>query len=172
MSNGSTTMARLPHIVTSAMAVTTSSSRFFVTPSIAATADAPQIENPVATRRLVPLDRPIARPSSCVPKNVMVTITTTIARPRPPRCSTSPIASFRPSSTIPARSSFFAAYPSPGFSTARSTPTLPRMAPRITAIVSGLSDGSARFTAKATATAPAATASPGIRGRIAPSIRV
>ena len=41
---GSTTMARVPHRVTRAMATATSSSSALVTSSIAAMADAPQIE--------------------------------------------------------------------------------------------------------------------------------
>ena len=63
-SNGSTTIARLPNRVTSTIAVTTSSSSFLVTPSMAATADAPQIEKPVATSSEVPGLTPIQRPSN------------------------------------------------------------------------------------------------------------
>ena len=48
---GSSTMAKLPHTVTSATATPVSSSSPPATSSIAATADAPQMEKPVAMRR-------------------------------------------------------------------------------------------------------------------------
>src|SRR5699024_5842255 len=75
-STGSRKIATPPKIVTSATAVANSSSSLSLTASIAAAADAPQIEKPVATSRVVPLLVPSILPASSVPAKVTVTVDT------------------------------------------------------------------------------------------------
>ena len=75
-SSGSTRIASEPHSVTSATASTGSGSSSDspgrrVTPSIAATALAPQIAKPVAISSGCRPGRPMRCPSHCVPKNVV-----------------------------------------------------------------------------------------------------
>ena len=57
--------------------VATSSLSVSVTLSIAAIADAPQIEKPVATISDRPRDTPSTRPSANVPRNATSTVVTT-----------------------------------------------------------------------------------------------
>src|SRR5690606_23606795 len=86
---GNTAIAIVPKIVTIATAVATSSSSRSTTLSIAAIAEAPQIENPVPTSSDNPRETPSTRPSHTVPPKVTTTIanTDTIVPAPSPRTS-------------------------------------------------------------------------------------
>ena len=114
-----------------------SSSSASLTGRIAAIADAPQIENPVATSRLRPLDRPIFLPNHCVPVNVIATTIITSARPGAPSWRTCVKDSCRPSKTMPRRSRFRAEKPRPRRQVSGSKPKFDISAPSTTASTSG-----------------------------------
>ena len=155
------TRARLPKIVTSATAVAVSSSSPCATSSMAATAEAPQIDRPVAVSSAPVFDMPNLRPSHCVPKNVASTVTTTTTSVCQPSRSTSGMASCSPSSTTPRRSSFFVARVTPGRRPGRYRPTFANSTPSTMANISGLTTGISRFSPYATATPTATAPSPG-----------
>ena len=139
----------------------TSSSSVSITPSTAATAAAPQIENPQAISRVWVSGSRSNRPIPTVariPRPTMATTTRIIPGPRP---ATWPSESCRPSSTMPIRNSFFAATWIPGCQPAGTVITLVSAAPSTIATSSGLTTGQIRLTSTATTVATAHTASPG-----------
>ena len=130
-------MARLPHKVTRAIAYATSSSSASTTPSTAATADAPQIENPVAMSRESDVETPSRGPSHIVPRNVVATTSNTTMTSRPPNSTICFAASCVPKSTIPKRSTFFAANFCPGAQAFGMMPKLPKTTPITSEATSG-----------------------------------
>src|SRR5699024_11213433 len=96
---GNTKIARPPKMVTNATEVANSSSSLSLTASMAAAAEAPQIEKPVATNSVVPLLVPSSLPASRVPANVVATVTTTTSRIPTSSRKIWPAASCNPSST-------------------------------------------------------------------------
>ncbi len=168
---GSANIEIVPKTVTIATPVATSSSSRSTTLSIAATADAPQIENPVATSIDNPRGTPISRPINSVPRNVRPTISstaTTVPAPRPSTCVTD---SCKPSSTTPTRSSFFVDHAMPGRAAAGKPGTLPITMPRTTAAVSALTAGTSPEITIDTTIATAVTASPGHNTALPASVR-
>jgi hypothetical protein len=115
-----------------------------IAPPAAATAAAPQMEKPQAISTACVAGRCRARPMSrplTMPMPTIATITTMVSGPS---AITSPIASCRPSSTIPMRSTGFAARSSPGFSTGGSRPRFAARAPTMIAASAGEATGTSR----------------------------
>src|SRR5699024_5420481 len=103
--DGTSGIIRVPNSTTKAMAVATSSSLASVVPSAAATAAAPQIENPQAMSTRWAKLMPIRCPAHRDPKNVTVTETSTTAKTPKPRSRIDDKDSCNPSRTIPVRKS-------------------------------------------------------------------
>ena len=118
-SAGSTAIASVPHSVTSATGTACSSSFARTVAAIAPIAEAPQIANPLATSTGWCPGRPSARPRPIVPTNVSTTTATVVTIVTQPSPAMSTRLSFRPSSTMPMRSSRRDGDRSPGASAAR-----------------------------------------------------
>src|SRR5699024_8295700 len=110
---GTSGIIRVPNRTTRAMEVATSSSLASVAPSAAATAAAPQMENPQAMSNRWAKLMPIRCPTHRVPKNVTVTETSTTAKTPNPRFRIDDKDSCNPSRTIPVRKSFLDEKPTP-----------------------------------------------------------
>ena len=137
-SSGNTAIARLPHKVTSAIAYVTSSSSASTTPSTAATAEAPHIENPVAISRESDFETPKRGPSHMVPRNVVATTSKTTITSRPPNSTICSAANCVPSSTMPNRNILFAAKCCPGVKLLGTRPVFPISTPNNSEATSGL----------------------------------
>ena len=160
-SAGSANIAAVPKTVTRPSALATSCSSCSRTPFIAATAEAPQIENPVAISNDSPSPTPSTRPNQRVTTNVTTTATTASTSTSYPSASTSLNTSFSPSSTMPRRSRRRPASFRPGPVAAGSRTTLATTAPSRTAALSALTEGTSHATTIATATPAATSVRPG-----------
>jgi hypothetical protein len=145
--------------VTSVTPAATSFLSVRATLSIAAIADAPQIENPVATSRPSPLDTPTSRASASVPAKLTKTVTTTASTVPQPKRVTSCTLNCKPSSTTPMRRNLRVTHCKPVSVVLGNL--LPISTPMRTATVNALSTGITPLTASAPAAPAIATAMPG-----------
>ena len=165
-SNGSTAIASVPQRVTSAIGRAWSRTGLPVAAAIAPIADAPQIENPAASRSGSLPGNPARRPSVRVKAKVSSTISTTSSTVSQPSSAISPRLSLRPSKTIPTRISRRAASVRPGRSrpsiSGRARRSWPAAMPSTTDTVSSGIAGTTRWITAASTTAAADASSPGM----------
>ena len=154
----------VPNSTTRAMAVATSSSLALATPSMPATAAAPQMENPEAISNRWAGEIPSRVPIHSVPKNVTATDATTTAKTPKPRSSTEVRDTCSPSSTIPVRSSLLAEIATPGASTAGTGARFRHSAPARIATSRGLTPGTSWASPQASPAPARQTARPGRAG--------
>ena len=130
-------MASVPHKVTSAIEYATSSSLASANGSTAAMAEAPQMLYPVAISRPIARLSPSRRASHCVPKKVAVTTAMTAISVFGPSLPSSVSERRKPSSTMPARSTFLAQNFKPGLNAFSMRPNVAPRMPNETATTCG-----------------------------------
>ena len=147
--------------MTSAIAYATSSSSASTTPSTAATAEAPHIENPVAISRESDFETPKRGPSHMVPRNVVATTSKTTITSRPPNSTICSAANCVPRSTMPNRNILFAAKCCPGVKLLGTRPVFPISTPNTSEATSGLTLSKRWWTANPTEVTANAKIRPG-----------